>query len=250
MAERGGRTKYEQIANQLRDAITSGQYRPGDRLPSENDLMSRHGVARMTARGALEVLRNEGLTVARRGAGVFVREFQPVVRQVPDRLAVNRWGAGRSIWGPEIEGRTFSVDMLEVYEDQAPDRITKLLELGQPAQVWVRHRRYSVDDKPVLRAVSFLPAELVAGSAITSDNPGPGGIYARLKDLGYAPARFQEELRARMPHPDEIETLALAPGTPVIAIIRIAYTAPGRPVEVNEMVLDAWAYVLRYKVEA
>ncbi|MBH0247705.1 GntR family transcriptional regulator, partial [Streptomyces cavourensis] len=42
--------KYQRIADELRDAIQAGQYRPGDRLPGENDLMADHGVARMTAR--------------------------------------------------------------------------------------------------------------------------------------------------------------------------------------------------------
>ncbi|MGW2940056.1 GntR family transcriptional regulator, partial [Streptomyces sp. NPDC001156] len=50
------RPKYQRIADSLREAIQSGEYGPGDRLPGENDLMAEYDVARMTARQALGVL--------------------------------------------------------------------------------------------------------------------------------------------------------------------------------------------------
>ena len=50
------RDVYERLADELRQAILSGQYRPGDRLPSTLDLMARTGVANLTVRGAYRVL--------------------------------------------------------------------------------------------------------------------------------------------------------------------------------------------------
>ncbi|WP_142151961.1 UTRA domain-containing protein [Streptomyces sp. SLBN-31] len=50
----------------------------------------------------------------------------------------------------------------------------------------------------------------------------------------------------RMPSSAESEGLSILPGTPVIEICRTAYTADGRPVELNQMLLDAGAYALRY----
>jgi GntR family transcriptional regulator len=57
----GRRPKYQRIADELREAIRTGAYGPGDRLPGENDLMASHEVARMTARQALGVLQQEGV---------------------------------------------------------------------------------------------------------------------------------------------------------------------------------------------
>jgi GntR family transcriptional regulator len=100
-------------------------------------------------------------------------------------------------------------------------------------------------------ATSYLPAELVRGSAITQQDTGPGGTYARLAELGHAPTHFREDLRARMPQPEETDALDLpSAGTPVIDIVRTAYTDAGQPVEVNEMTLDASAYILRYDFTA
>ncbi|MGI9064116.1 MAG: GntR family transcriptional regulator [Pseudonocardiaceae bacterium] len=59
---------YARIAADLRAAIRAGEYVDGDRLPGENALMARYGVARMTARQALATLRYEGLAVSRKGS--------------------------------------------------------------------------------------------------------------------------------------------------------------------------------------
>jgi DNA-binding GntR family transcriptional regulator len=67
------RHAYLQIADDLRTAIAQGELAPGSQLPSTSELTDRYGVAAMTVRNALRVLRDEGLVVARQGSGVFVR---------------------------------------------------------------------------------------------------------------------------------------------------------------------------------
>lgn len=114
----------------------------------------------------------------------------------------------------------------------------------------VRSRRFVLDDKPVLLSTSYLPADMVAGSAITQEDTGPGGTYARLAELGYKPVHFREEIRGRMPSQEEASRLQLSMGTPVIMICRTAFADEGRPVEVNEMILDSAAYVLEYDFDA
>ncbi|MCM2514071.1 GntR family transcriptional regulator [Streptomyces griseoincarnatus] len=244
------RPKYQRIADSLREAIRSGEYGPGDRLPGENDLMAAHGVARMTARQAIGVLRDEGIAEARKGAGVFVRAFRPLRRRGIQRLARDQWGSGRSIWSADIESRALEVDQVSVSEETAPAHVSAVLDLAAEDVVCVRRRRFVLDGKPVLLATSYLPLSLVAGSAITQEDTGPGGTYARLAELGYEPVHFREEIRSRMPSPDELTQLSMAPGTPVILICRTAFTDEGRPVEVNEMTLDAASYVLEYDFDA
>jgi GntR family transcriptional regulator len=95
-----------------------------------------------------------------------------------------------------------------------------------------------------------LPYDLVSDSAIVQADTGPGGIYARLAELGHAPAHFREEIRCRMSSSEETEGLHLAATTPVIKICRTAFSAEGRAVEVNEMTLDAGSYILEYDFDA
>ncbi|MEU6760862.1 GntR family transcriptional regulator [Streptomyces sp. NPDC046685] len=244
------RPKYQRIADALRTAIQSGEYGPGDRLPGENDLMATYEVARMTARQALGVLQNEGLAEARKGAGVFVRAFKPLRRRGIQRLSQEQWGSGRSIWSTDTEDRELVVDQIDVREEEADSRIADALGIPPGSRVWARSRRFVLDGKPVLFAISYLPSDLVADSAITQTDTGPGGTYARLDELGHKPVHFREEVRSRMPSADEAERLALTMGTPVIQIVRTAFADGGRVVEVNEMTLDSASYVLEYDFDA
>src|SRR4051794_37565489 len=158
--------KYQQIAEALRAAIRAGEYTPGDRLPGENDLMASYGVARMTARQALGMLTSEGVANARKGSGVYVRDFTPVIRSALTRLSNERWSAGASIWSADADGRDIHVTTT-VTQGTAPARIAPLLALEDGEPVCIRTRRFVLDDKPVLLSTCYLPASIVAGSAIT-----------------------------------------------------------------------------------
>ncbi len=61
-------TVSDQVAEQLRRLVNSGEYRPGDRIPAERELALRLGVGRPAVREALRELKAQGLLVAGRGA--------------------------------------------------------------------------------------------------------------------------------------------------------------------------------------
>lgn len=252
MPDKPKQPKHRLIAETLYEAIQSGRFAPGDRLPGESDLMQDHGVARNTARDALGLLTTWGVTETRKGAGVFVRDFKPIIRDGIRRLSSETWPAGRSMWADETEGRNLGIDHISVTETEPPAHIRDMLGLQPDEKTVRRFRRFLIDGKPVMVSRSWLPASVAAGTAIAQEDTGPGGTYARLRDLGRGPTKFREDLRAReLPEPDEdSELLQLSRGTPVIDIIRTAFDANGMPVEVNEMTADSSAYVFRYDFEA
>ncbi len=63
---------HQQVAAQIRRAITEGEAAPGDRLPPAKDLAAVAGVNKNTVLRALRVLRDEGLLEFRRGRGVTI----------------------------------------------------------------------------------------------------------------------------------------------------------------------------------
>jgi GntR family transcriptional regulator len=63
---------YQQVAAILRGRVQNGQLPPGARVPSITNLMHEFGIARNTARRAIEVLKDEGLVTVRQGWGTFV----------------------------------------------------------------------------------------------------------------------------------------------------------------------------------
>lgn len=246
------RPPYQQIAAMLRSAINSGVLEPGAKLPSEAALMEHFGVARMTARQAIQELRGEGLVIPEHGRGVFVRPMPPVRRLASDRFARKHRNAGKAAFIAEADkaGYQPGVDRIKVGRAQASEMIAERLRLEPDAEVIVRDRRYLANGRPVEVATSYLPADVAAGTPIEEPDPGPGGIYARLEDAGHTLARFTEEVGARMPTPDERNALEIGPGVPVLTVVRTAYDADDRAVEVCDTVKVAPAYLLEYDFPA
>jgi DNA-binding GntR family transcriptional regulator len=63
---------YVQLANHIREQITTGQLPGGSKLPTLIDLAAQYDVAEMTVRKALRLLADEGVVVTRPGRGVVV----------------------------------------------------------------------------------------------------------------------------------------------------------------------------------
>ncbi|MFB7745376.1 GntR family transcriptional regulator [Streptomyces sp. NPDC056132] len=238
------RPKYQRIADDLKAAIERGEYGPGDRLPGESALAAQYGVAPLTARQALKILRTEGLVETKRGAGARVISFQALRRHGIERIARQQWGTGKSIWSHD-DDRPMTVET-SVDSAPAPVHIAKILKLEEGELVCTRSRRFVVQERPVQLSTSYLPYELVAGSAIMRVDTGEGGTYARLTELGHAPVRAKEEVRSRLPTAVEAEGLAMPLERPVIKLCRTVFDTDGRAVEVNEMTLDSAAYILDY----
>jgi GntR family transcriptional repressor for pyruvate dehydrogenase complex len=78
---------YQQLADELRDEITSGRLQPGERLPPEPELCVRTGVSRSTVREALRLLASQHLIITTRGVtgGSFVAH--PDAEQLSEALS-------------------------------------------------------------------------------------------------------------------------------------------------------------------
>lgn len=237
--------QYKRIADDLRTKIEQGDLQEDGRLPSEKSLVEQYGVAHGTVRQALDLLESEGLTVTVHGRGVFPRKWRPLLRSSPKRLASEHWGSGRAIWEVDLDGTQPEVEV-QLEKIPAGTDVARQLNIPKGEYVWKRARRFLVEGQPVQRAISYIPAELAEGTAITQIDTGPGGMYARLAEAGHAPARFTEVLHCRMPKKIEVDDLRLPPATPVVEITRIAYDADDRPVETNHMLLNANRYLLEY----
>lgn len=246
------RPVYKQIADALRADIESGALQPGERLPSESALTSQFKVSQGTIRQALALLRGEGLVVAQHGRGVFVRSRPKTRRLAHDRFARRHREQGLAAYLAEAEQEQArpSVDVFFVGPEKAPADAAERLAVKTGARVLVRRRRYSSDGEPTELATSYLPWDLAAGTPMAEENPGPGGIYARIEELGHRLSRFTEDVTARMPTPEEIKALQLPPGTPVLTLVRVAYDTEGRAVEVCDTVMSADHYLLTYELPA
>lgn len=90
------------VYTELKNAIRTGVYCNGDKLPGENELTEQYGVSRQTIRQALEMLREEQLIVKTRGSGTFVQQNAP--RLNTKRVAVIAYSITESVFPAMLSG--------------------------------------------------------------------------------------------------------------------------------------------------
>lgn len=168
-----------------------------------------------------------------------------------ERCARWRRDEGKAPLQAEVEslGLKWGQEVLELGEVPAPEWVAAWFGIQPHIPVFVQRRRTWIEDAPTQLADSYYRLETVAGTAIREIDTGPGGGYARLEEKGYTLTRFREEIRLRMPSPDEARALWLGPGIPVAQLNRIAFTADG-PVEVFESVAAGDKHIFCYEFPA
>lgn len=149
--EQADRTKplYAQIAEEFGRRIQSGQLNPGDRLPSQTELMAEFAVSQATVRQALLNLSNQGLVVARQGKGVFVAEARVSVDLSQTRLDLGT-GSG------SLRYELMATDLLA-----APDRMADLLEIEPGANIIRARRRLLSDGRKIGLETCNLPLDVM-----------------------------------------------------------------------------------------
>jgi GntR family transcriptional regulator len=244
---------YRRIVDELRTEILSGRRAPGTRMPSENELAAQYRTSRPTVRRALALLSADGLLVAQQGRGTFVRSA-PHVRILVTGASFRKHRAlglpGFNAQALE-QGQRPQQEIREVTTIPAPPEVALRLDIDASTPVIVRRRRFLLEGQPVALCDSYYPALLVSGTPIERNAKIRGGAYAVIEDpdgpIGRRIARSVDELTARMPVPEESGALHLAPGIPVIRVLRTIYDDADRPVEVQDSVVAADRHEFRYE---
>ncbi|MFF5448952.1 GntR family transcriptional regulator [Streptomyces sp. NPDC012888] len=250
---RGAGPRYVQIADELVQQIRAGVLKAGDMVPSESELVDRYGVSGGTIRKAMVEVRASGLVETRHGKGSMVKARPPVRHRSSDRFRRTHRQEGRAAYLAESaqSGAEAKVSVLFIGPMEAPEEIAARLGVTAGTQVLARRRLYFRDGTPVETASSYLPWDVVKDiPELFAENPGPGGIYARLEDHGHVFAEFVETLQARPATKAETTELSLSPGAPVVHLVRDAVTEEGRVVEVCDTIMAADQFVFEYRIPA
>ncbi len=260
------RHSYEIIADDLQERIRRGDLQPGERLPSERELRERYEVAQMTVRRALDVLRHAGLIDSRQGKGVFVRvrgtqngrTTSARYRQQLDDVHQDPDGQAASSGTPFSHDHRTTLDGVrldrEFRRTPATRELAELFHTDPGTPLLERRFTFHTDGRPQQLSTSYLPLALVEGTPVADpgNEPWPGGTIAQLASLGVTVRRVQESVRARMPTTHETRALRIAPGVPVVTVVRVMLTGEDRdqPVEVaDEIVIPSDRVTLDYTID-
>jgi GntR family histidine utilization transcriptional repressor len=118
---------YEQVKTWIRQHIASGEWKPGDPVPSEAALIERFGISRMTAHRALRELATEGLVTRVQGSGTRVAQLH----RISSRLVI------RDIHEEVAErGHVHSTRVVLVAEEKAGAELAETLAVRKGAKVF------------------------------------------------------------------------------------------------------------------
>jgi GntR family transcriptional regulator len=241
--------KYQQIADRLRDQIDTGALQPGERLPSEPDLVRQFDASRNTVRLALALLTNQGLVVTRQGLGTFVTEPAKPFTALLSRVAKQPPVQGTSTVLPEVSRGESETETSRLFVERAPASLSvaQKLEVTPGEMVVVRRRSGSIGEVPWMMMASYFPLDVAAGTRLEQAGEIDGGSIKLLADLGYTQVGFVDEIGARMPNTREFTFFGLSTGTPVVVINRTAYTKD-RPIRMTRYVYRADRVRLTHEV--
>lgn len=242
---------HERIADDLRQAITSGQYDTGARLPTELQLMRSYAVSRNTVRDAAAELVNEGLVrkVPGRGGGMYVREHVLLTYHASSAERPEGGYSESDAYFGSVKAQGFepSQDFSVSIEVAGVDVARELdIQVGSP--VAVRTCLRYANGHPSSTQVTYYPewlADLVP--ELLSPHNIPQGTTSFLAERGFEQIAFSDEISARMPSPQTASPLHISAGTPVIVYTRTGWTRD-RPVRYTVATFPADRNRIRYSL--
>ena len=208
--------------DRLLDELAAGTPGPGGRLGAERDVAERLGVSRSTVRAALADLERNGIVRRSRGrgGGIFVTE-RKVERDLSSLAGLPAYLRRQ---GFESDARVLSTATI------APEgEAAVALALQRDDLVFEIVRVRLADREPISLERALLPADRFPGLL---DRSLSGSLYELLQThYRLEPGEAEERIEVVAAGAGEARLLGLRRGAPLLAVVRTAWDAAGRPFE-------------------
>ena len=220
---------YYQVAQQLEQAIESGELPAGTRLDTELVLADQLGVSRPTLRRAVEYLVERGYLVRRRGLGtqvVHTKVRRPVeLTSLYDDLLVS--------------GKRPRTTVRSLETVPAADVVAHALGVDEGSPVLALERIRYADDQPLALMRNWFPCGLLDLNAEVLERTG---LYQLMRAAGVGLHLASQTVGARAATAAEARLLRAAKGEPLLTMQRTTYDDAGRAVEFADHLYRASLY--------
>jgi len=227
---------YIQIKEFLHSQIQSGQFAVGDRLPSERELSEAYNVSRMTARQALQLLEQDGLTQRQVGKGSYVA--RPQIDQ--ELRELTSFTQDMSARGLRPQNRVLHAE-LQPAEPEVADHLGA--RTGEPTVVLQRVRL--ADGKPIALETAHLLHRTCPGILANHDFARTSLYHVLQEYYSLHLVWATQIIGARMPDRFERDALDLPKRVPVLSLLRVTYDETDRPIEFVRSCYNSERYQLR-----
>lgn len=218
---------YQQIKGLILQSLQSGEWRPGESIPSEMELAARYRVSQGTVRKAIDELAAEHLLIRRQGKGTFVATHAE--QQVQYRFLRLMPDAGDQ----DNEGPAQRT-VLECRRTRASADIARALALRTGDAVLHVRRVLAFAGVPTILEDLWLPGAAFRGLSAERMATYPGPTYAMFEvEFGVRMVRAEEKIRAVLPDAQQAALLSVTAATPLLSVERVAFTYSDAPMELR-----------------
>jgi DNA-binding GntR family transcriptional regulator len=228
------RSLRHSLASELRARIRSGEWRPGDRIPSEPELARRRTVSRSSMRAAITLLEEEGFVNRKHGSGTYVT-YRPALRNDLGR----NFGVSTQIASTGLQPGAVDV---RAGAEPAPDFVAEALglEVGEPVSTLRRVR--TADGRRVVDMTDWCRTDHVPPEEL----PAIGSIYAALTERDLTVALGVADLTPGNAVGEVAERLRVPTGTLLLTIDQVDRTDDGVAVLVSREhhLADAFSFTV------
>lgn len=229
------RPLYDQIKILITQSLIAGEWKPGEAIPSETELAVRFGVSQGTVRKAIDQLAAEHIVIRKQGKGTFVATHTAPQHQYRFlRVFANNGDKHHPV-----------TRFIDVQRGKATAALAKLLDLKVGTPVSTLRRVLVFDGRPLILDEIVVSAARFPNLNIETVEASRGSIYSFFEtNYGVRMIRAEERLSAVAADGFVAEQLQVTPGTPLLAIDRIAFTYGDQPVEWRRGLVhtDGYAY--------
>ena len=219
---RSGVSLWRQIADQIRIAISNGEFDETLKLPGEIALARRFDVNRHTVRGAMAALAQEGVVRIEQGRGTFIEQRKRLQYPIGKRTRFSEGLAGQIRSGQRV--------LKDHALEPAPAPVARALSLATGSPVIRLETVNTADTLPVSRATSWFDGQRFPDLA--ERYLKYGSITAILKSYGVEDyVRVSTRISAQHADPATLDDLQLSPGAIMLRTEAINAELGGRPVE-------------------
>jgi GntR family transcriptional regulator len=214
-------TLYATIEETIATEIAQGDYRPGDQLPTEDALLQRFQVSRITVRRAIQNLAGRGLLEIRRGLGTFV---------LPPRIEAELTKLTGFVEDMNAAGRKATARVIHQGAVTASARVAERLQLAKGTKVMQIKRVRLAGGIPISFDETYLPLPL--GKQIVGNDLRLHPIFTLLEEeYGVPLVEADYELEAVIANKAVADALQVRVGSPIFQIERTTMTTGDRPVD-------------------
>jgi GntR family transcriptional regulator len=215
---------YREVKRQMMEAMSSGEWKPGEAIPAERRLAERYGISIGTVRKAIDALVAENMLIRQQGRGTYVASHNR------DRLLFYFFHVV-----PHEGTKQYPVVRLLSFARAKADKLAsdKLgIALGEPV---LRIRNLlSLSAAPVIVDDITISAARFAGLTERAFRDRPSTVYNLYQEaFGSSVVRTVERLRATTADADIAPLLHVAVGAPLLQIRRVALSYNDIPVELR-----------------